>query len=133
MKMPLLRILLLPALALPLASAPQQPRTIEELQKEINNLLVQHGVPGVGIVMVTPDRVLWAGGAGKADIAEGRPVTADTLFRGGSISKSFVALALMKLQEEGRIDLDAKVKDLAPEIDIPNPWEATHRKSLCGA
>jgi CubicO group peptidase (beta-lactamase class C family) len=126
MKMPLLRILLLPALALPLVGGPQQPRTIEELQKEINNLVVKNGVPGVGIVMVTPDRVLWAGGVGKADIAEGRQVTPDTLFRSGSISKSFVALALMKLQEEGRIDLDAKVKDLAPEIDIPNPWEATH-------
>jgi CubicO group peptidase (beta-lactamase class C family) len=126
MELPQLGILLLPALLLPLEAAQPQPRNIEELKTEIQKVLVSHGVPGAGIVMVSPDRVLWAGGIGKADIAAGKDVTPETLFRIGSISKSFVALALMKLQEEGKINLEAKVKDLAPEIDIPNPWEATH-------
>ena len=55
---------------------------------------------------------VWAGGVGLADRERGA-VTADTLFRVGSITKSFVALALVKLADEGRIDVDARVSDRA--------------------
>jgi hypothetical protein len=68
LKLPLLALILLPRLTFPLASAPQ-PRTIQEFQKQLNDILVQHGIPGSGIVMVAPDRVLWAGGTGHAEIA----------------------------------------------------------------
>lgn len=126
MKKALIALLLLPAAAPCRADASSQPAGLEELKTEVRRILVENGIPGVGLVLASPGRVLWAGGAGKADLAQDRPVTAETLFRGGSIAKSFVALALVKLQEQGRIDLNARVRDLAPEIEIPNPWEDTH-------
>ena len=55
-----------------------------------------------------------------------RPVTEGTLFRIGSISKSFVALSAMMLVEEGRLDLQAPLRELAPEIEFTNRWEKTH-------
>jgi CubicO group peptidase (beta-lactamase class C family) len=102
------------------------PKTIEELQHAVQSILTREHVPGAGIALVDKDHVIWAGGVGKADLAAGKDVSADTMFRAGSISKSFVALALLKMQEEGRIDLNTKLADLAGEIPVHNPWEATN-------
>ena len=103
-------------------AALDRPRTLDELKARIAGVLARTHVPGVGLALVTRDRVLWAGGVGLADRDAGRPVTADTMFRVGSITKSFVSLALVKLSEEGRISLDARVADLAPELSIENRW-----------
>ena len=43
----------------------------------------------------------------------------------GSVSKTFVAMALVQLYEEGQLDLDAPVASLVPEVRIDNPWEAS--------
>jgi CubicO group peptidase (beta-lactamase class C family) len=99
------------------------PKTIAELKAAIAATLRKHHIPGAGIALVSTDRVIWAGGVGKADLAANRDVTADTMFRIGSITKGFVALSILKLQEDGKISLDARVSDLAPEILIVNQWE----------
>jgi CubicO group peptidase (beta-lactamase class C family) len=75
---------------------------------------------------VSRGQVLWCGGFGKADIAANRDVTCETQFRVGSISKTFVALALLVLQEEGRINLEARLQDVAPEVPVKNRWETAH-------
>jgi CubicO group peptidase (beta-lactamase class C family) len=77
------------------------------------------------VALVSRDEVLWAAGIGLADVAAGMPATADTLFRVGSISKSFVSLSVLMLQEEARLDLNDRLRDLAPEIEFTNPWEET--------
>lgn len=106
------------------AAAEAPPRDIDELRAKISGILLREQVPGAGIALVDGDQILWAGGVGVADRATGRPVTADTLFRTGSITKSFVALALVQLAEQGRIDLAAPVAALAPELAIGNRWAA---------
>src|SRR5437660_12180100 len=80
------------------------PRGINELRARIARVLLREQVPGAGIALVDGDRVLWAGGVGVADVVTRRPVTADTLFRVASITKSFIALALVRLAEQGRVD-----------------------------
>jgi CubicO group peptidase (beta-lactamase class C family) len=106
------------------AFAEAPPRNLDELRARVARVLLREHVPGAGIALVDGQRILWAGGVGVADRAIGRPVTADTLFRVGSITKSFVALALVKLAEQGRVDLNARVSDLAPELQIGNRWDA---------
>ena len=83
-------------------------------------------LPGAGIALVSNGQLLWCGGIGKADLASGRDITCDTEFRVGSISKSFVALALLKLQEDGKINLEARLQDVAPEVPVKNSWESTN-------
>jgi CubicO group peptidase (beta-lactamase class C family) len=102
------------------------PRTIEELKAHIQRILIRRNVPGASIALVDREKTLWAGGIGKADVAAGTEVTEKTLFRVGSISKSFTALAVLMLVEEGRLDLNAPVRDLVPEIEFTNPWQETH-------
>src|SRR6266849_3560096 len=102
------------------------PKTLQELQKAMKDVLDKGHVPGAGIVLVANGEVLWCGGIGEADVATKHVAGCDTEFRVGSISKTFVALALLKLQEEGRINLYARLQDVAPEIPFKNRWEATH-------
>jgi CubicO group peptidase (beta-lactamase class C family) len=102
------------------------PKTLAELQKAMKDVLDKEHVPGAGVALVANGEVLWCGGVGEADIAAKRAVTCDTEFRVGSISKTFVALSLLKLQEEGRINLYARLQDVAPEIPFKNRWEAAH-------
>jgi len=92
----------------------------------MKDVLDKEHVPGAGIALIANGEVLWCGGIGQADIAANRAVSCDTEFRVGSISKTFVALALLKLQEEGKINLYARLQDVAPEIPFKNRWEATH-------
>jgi CubicO group peptidase (beta-lactamase class C family) len=104
---------------------PAPPKTLEELQGSIKNALDKGHVPGAGIALISHGALLWCGGVGKADVAANRDVTCETEFRVGSISKTFVALALLKLQEEGKIDLNVRLQDVAPEVPVRNPWAAT--------
>src|SRR5438445_1986741 len=102
------------------------PKSVEELKKTMKDVLDKEHVPGAGIALIVNGDVLWCGGIGKADLAMNRDVTCDTEFRVGSISKTFVALALLKLQEDGKINLYARLQDVAPEIPFKNRWETTH-------
>ena len=79
----------------------------------------------MSFVIATRDGIVSTAGIGLADVATGTPATPDTLFRTGSISKTVVALAVLKLVEEGRLTLDAPVRSLVPEIAFTNAWEAT--------
>jgi CubicO group peptidase (beta-lactamase class C family) len=104
----------------PLPPSKLKPQTIEELRAAIADVLTRTHTPGCGFALVTKDSVVFAGGVGKADLATNRDVTGDTMFRIGSITKSFVALSLLKLQEQGKVDIHSKVTDVAPEVKIVN-------------
>ena len=101
------------------------PRTLEELQKAMKDVVEKNHVTGAGLALVSNAQPLWCGGIGKADLAANRDIACDTEFRVGSISKTFVALALLKLEEQGRINLYARVQDVAPEIPMKNAWGNT--------
>ena len=102
------------------------PRTLEELQAAMRQVLDKEHVPGAGVALISNGELLWCGGLGKANLAANRDITCDTEFRVGSISKTFVALALLKLEEEGKINLQARLQDVAPEVRVNNRWEATN-------
>ena len=100
------------------------PKTLEDLQQAMKAVVEKNHVTGAGVALVSNGSILWCGGIGKADIAANREITCETEFRVGSISKSFVALALLKLQDEGKINLYARLRDVAPEVPMSNEWES---------
>ncbi|MEU8778130.1 serine hydrolase domain-containing protein [Streptomyces sp. NPDC048606] len=73
------------------------------------------GMPGLFAEVRAGDRV-WRGAAGVADVATGRPVTADMRHRVGSVTKTFTAVAVLRLVESGRVDLDAPIGRHLPEL-----------------
>lgn len=102
------------------------PESIEELLAAINDVLEETDTPGVAIAIVNEDGPEYVGALGKANVENDIDADADTLFRIGSTSKMFVALSVLQLVEEGRLSLDDRLADLAPEIQFENPWEDTH-------
>lgn len=66
-------------------------------------------------------RTAWDGAAGAADVRTGRPVTSGMRQRVGSITKSFVATAILQQVERGRVDLDAPVGRYLPGL-IPGRY-----------
>jgi CubicO group peptidase (beta-lactamase class C family) len=101
------------------------PTTIEELLDAIGETMAEHDVPAVGLALVDASGPVWVGSLGKAVLETDKDADADTLFRIGSTSKMFVALSVLQLVEEGRLSLDDKLADLAPEVEFENPWEDT--------
>ena len=105
---------------------PAAPKTLDELKQRIEKVVKDQGVPAIGIALVNREGPVWVTGWGKADFESGRAADQDTLFRIGSVSKMFAALAVLKLVEEGKLSLDDKVRDRAPDVAFENPWEATN-------
>jgi CubicO group peptidase (beta-lactamase class C family) len=104
----------------------ESPESIDELIVKVDSLIKIEKIPGVALALVSKDSIIWAGGIGLANLDTGEPVTENTQFRIGSCTKSFIGLGFLKLIEEGRIDLNTPVKEIAPEIEILNPWQETH-------
>ncbi len=82
------------------------------VDRYVENVMREDRVPGAAVVIVHNDSVIHVQGYG-AD-GHGRPVTPATAFVLGSMSKSFTALAIMQLVEQGRVELDAPVRRYIP-------------------
>jgi CubicO group peptidase (beta-lactamase class C family) len=82
-----------------------------ELLARVNEILNRHPMVGLAIGMVREGRLEFFKGHGVADIASKTPITEDTVFRIASISKTFTAIAVMQLWEQGLVDLDAPAND----------------------
>lgn len=88
-------------------------------------------VPGVSIAFFDHERIVWAKGYGLADVASGRPVTPETMFEAGSISKPVAAIAALRLVEAGKLDLDQDVNQRLESWQVPeNAFTAQQKVTL---
>ena len=83
------------------------------IDRYIEQEMREQRIPGLALGIVHGDQVVHLKGFGVADPA-GRPVTPQTPFMIGSVTKSFTALAIMQLVEQGKIDLDTPVQRYLP-------------------
>ena len=93
--------------------------TIEEkLVPIIEGVIDSYGLAGLAIGIVRGSEVVFTRGFGKRSVDTGEPVTAHSLFHMTSVSKPFVATAIMQLREGGRVDLDAPVTAYLPYFEL---------------
>ena len=85
-------------------------------------------IPGLSIAVMKDD-FTWSKGFGFADVENRVPATAESSYRLASITKPMTATAVMKLVEEGKIDLDAEVQKYVPSFPR-KPWPITVRQLL---
>jgi serine beta-lactamase-like protein LACTB, mitochondrial len=95
------------------ASSAEKLQRIEQL---IQEELQKNGAPGAAVAIEQDGRVVFAKGFGYADVENKTPFTAQTVSRIGSISKTFTALAVMQLVEQGKIKLDDEVQVYVPSF-----------------
>jgi CubicO group peptidase (beta-lactamase class C family) len=84
--------------------------------------------PGIALAVVHKGRIVYEGGFGKADVASGRAVTADTRFAAGSLSKQFTAAAILLLTRERKLSVDDALAKFFPAL--PNAQRITLRMLL---
>lgn len=71
-------------------------------------------VPGISVALAGRDGVIWAKGFGYADLEQQTPMSTKTKMRIGSVAKIFTTAALMRLYDQGLVDLDKDVRDYVP-------------------
>jgi CubicO group peptidase (beta-lactamase class C family) len=88
-------------------------------------------VPGVSIVVIDDYEIDWAKGYGVRVVGGDDPVTTDTLFNAGSISKMFIATGALKLVEAGILDLDQNINEKLVSWQVPeNKFTVTEKVTL---
>lgn len=100
---------------------------LQELAQVVNRERIRWSVPGVAVGILRDGRIEKAG-FGVTSLETGWPVTPDTLFEIGSNSKVFSTTLLMTLVDEGKLDLDAPVRDYLPDLRVQDPEMLPHIK-----
>jgi CubicO group peptidase (beta-lactamase class C family) len=97
-----------------------------EMRARVGEVLNRHPAVGLAMGVIRGRSLAFFYGHGAADIASGTPVTEDTVFRIGSLTKTVTAIAVMQLWEQGLVDLDAPASDYLRAYKLV-PAKATHR------
>ena len=84
---------------------------IQFFRDEMDRLRKDYGIPGMAVAVLENQQIVFADGFGYADIENSIPAAADTPFNIASLSKTFAAAILMKLVEEGRLNLDTPIAE----------------------
>ena len=116
-------ILLLACALLLQAQAPAPRGMMEELRS-------QTGSPGLSAAVAVDGKVVWAEGFGLADVENQVPVTPESRFRLGSVSKLLTVAAVARLVESGKLDLDAPVQRYVPSF--PDKGQPITARQLAG-
>jgi CubicO group peptidase (beta-lactamase class C family) len=97
-----------------------------EMDTKVGQILNRHPAVGLAVGIICNGRLEFFHGHGLADIASNTPITEDTAFRVGSLTKTITAIALMQLWEQGLVDLDAAANDYLNAYKLI-PAHPTHR------
>ena len=112
---------------------------LDSLDLQIHQLIKDFDIPGLSIGIVRNDSVIFSRGYGNLEIHKERKIDENTILGIGSISKSFTALTLGILVDEGKINWDDKVKKYLPYFELYTPYVTdnftirdllTHRSGL---
>src|SRR5436190_2509740 len=94
----------------------------QRLDEYIAGHIAEIGVPGMTLALADRNGLLRSSQYGFADVKAGIKVSPQTLFEIGSISKSFVAMAVLQLSEEGKLDLHKPVTNYLPWLKIESKF-----------
>ena len=72
--------------------------------------------PGASVAVIRAGEVVYSAGVGSAQLEYGIPVTPSTIFHVASVSKQFTAMAVLLLEADGKLSLDADIRDYMPEV-----------------
>lgn len=86
----------------------------EKLGRFVAEAMQQDHVPGLSLALVKDGHIVYAKGFGARRLKDNAPATPDTLYGVGSCTKSFTALAIMQLVEQGKLSLNDPLENTCP-------------------
>jgi CubicO group peptidase (beta-lactamase class C family) len=98
------------------ALAPTDAAVYADIDRIMDAYRLDAHIPGMVWGVVRDGRLAHVGAAGIQDVESKRPVTADTLFRIASMTKAFTALSILRLRDQGALQLDAPAEIYVPEM-----------------
>ena len=113
--------------ALTLAGQPDKPAVnqqeiLQKIEAYARQVLQEWQIPGMALAITKDDQVIYAKGFGTKELGSNKPVDEHTSFQIGSISKSFTALLIAMLVDEGKVSWDDPVKTHLPDFEMYDPW-----------
>ncbi|MEJ8800833.1 serine hydrolase domain-containing protein [Pontibacter sp. H249] len=91
------------------------------LTKNLAKLNEKKVLPGFAVSVVNSDSIIYSHSFGLSNISSRKPFTDKTILNIGSVSKTFVGVALMKAVEQGHLNLDSNINDFLP-FEVRNPY-----------
>ena len=93
-----------------------------EIEKLFKTFMERSQAPGAVLGVIVDGELVWVKAAGVQEKTKDTPVTPETVFRIASMTKSFTAMAILKLRDEGKLSLDDPVAKYIPELaNLPYP------------
>jgi len=91
---------------------------LSNIETRVDALLkpYQGNVPGAAVMVIHKNQIAFLKTYGLADVAGGRPVTAQTNFRLASVTKQFTAMSIMILKERGKLDYSTTLTEIFPDF-----------------
>jgi len=109
------------------AATPSFQTTVDTARVWIAETVQKENYPGLSIAVSVDGDLVWSEGFGYADLATGEPVTVESKFRVGSISKPYAAAAAAQLMVADLLDVDAPVQTYVPAFP-EKEWTVTTRQ-----
>src|ERR1700690_3006446 len=100
----------------PTSAAADQPAVFNAVDRLFADYALDAHIPGLVYGIVADGRLAYVRGLGVQDLETKRPVSSDTLFRIASMTKAFTALTIMKLRDDGKLQLDALAETYVPQL-----------------
>jgi len=107
---------------------PITPEQSEQIDAYVTAEMQERNIPGVALVVCLDGTILKEQAYGVAEVQNQSPVTTSTRFELASITKQFTASAIMVLQQDGKIDVDAEIHTYLP--DAPENWRGVTVRHL---
>jgi serine beta-lactamase-like protein LACTB, mitochondrial len=111
------------------APSPHYAEATAHAQRRARALVVDGDIPGLSVAVAVDGEVAWAEGFGWADGDSRTPVTPLTRFRLGALSKPVTAVAVARLHDQGRLDLEAPIQRYVPTYPA-KAWPVSTRQLL---
>src|SRR5215470_3436615 len=115
-----LLLLLLPQIAVSQFTDPQRKQkltaALPEIEKLFKTFMERSQSPGAVFGVIVDGELVWVKAAGVREKTGDAPVTPETVFRIASMTKSFTAMAILKLRDEGKLSLDDPVARFVPAL-----------------
>ncbi len=92
--------------------------TTAEVERFVPELMRAAGVPGLSLAIINDSRIVYSRGFGLRNTETNAPVTEETVFEAGSLSKHVFTYVVLRLAEQGRINLDQPLHRYLPWADI---------------